>query len=255
MAGDWIKMRTDLLTHPKVVRILSATCPQALRNASEKYRVIGGLHAVWTVFDTHSSDGVLHGYTPELLDNVIGWDGFSRAMEAVGWLLFDGLQTLSLPDFDTHNGQSAKRRGEDQKRKKTSRQSVRNVSADVPDKKRTRDREEIEKKEQEKRTRGKAVNLTAWIAQLDGADAVPADDPLFDWSGKVGIPREWIALAWWAFEGRYTGDGQGAAKGYADWRAVFRNAVKEDWLKLWRVGADGYVLTTAGQQATREMGS
>lgn len=100
--------------------------------------------------------------------------------------------------------------------------------------------------------RAKAVTLAEWIAEV-GTEAVPAADPLFDWAAKVGIPRDWIALAWWAFEGRYTGDGQGAAKTYADWRAVFRNAVKEDWLKLWRVGPDGYVLTTAGQQTQREM--
>lgn len=143
MAGDWIKMRTDLQTHPKIVRILSAT-------STDKFRVIGGLHAVWTVFDTHSTDGVLKGYTPELLDHVIGWQGFSRAMEAVGWLLFDGLETLSLPDFEAHNGQSAKRRCEDQKRKKNSRQSVRNVSANDEDKKRTREEKRREEKKEQK---------------------------------------------------------------------------------------------------------
>ena len=39
----------------------------------------------------------------------------------------------------------------------------------------------------------------------------------------------------------------------ADWRATFRNAVREDWLKLWRKGRDGYFLTTAGEQAAAEM--
>lgn len=145
MAGDWIKVRTDLQSHPKIVRILSAT-------GSDKFRVIGGLHAVWSVFDAHSTDGTLRGYTPDLLDHVIGWNGFSRAMEAVGWLLFDGLETLALPEFDAHNGQSAKRRAEDQKRKKIERnrpQSVRILSADNSDKMRTREREEIEEKKQQ----------------------------------------------------------------------------------------------------------
>ena len=84
MAGDWIKMRIDLQSHPKTVRIMSAT-------GSDKFRVIGGLHAVWSVFDTHSGDGKLRGYTPELLDQIIGWQGFSRAMESVKWLEFDGI--------------------------------------------------------------------------------------------------------------------------------------------------------------------
>ena len=105
----------------------------------------------------------------------------------------------------------------------------------------------------EKKKRSKTCTLTDWIAELGDTDPVPADDPIFDWAAKVGIPRDWIALAWWVFEGRYTGDGQGRAKTYADWRATFRNAVREDWLKLWRAGSDGFVLTTAGQTAQREM--
>jgi hypothetical protein len=126
MAGDWIKMRIDLQSHPKVVRILSAT-------QSDKFRAIGGLHAVWSVFDTHSEDGFLRGYTPENLDHVIGWQGFSSAMIAVDWLRYvDGIG-MEMPEFQEHNGKSAKRRAEDQKRKKIARsspQSVRNVSAE-----------------------------------------------------------------------------------------------------------------------------
>jgi hypothetical protein len=126
MSGDWIKMRSELQSHPKVVRILSAT-------KADKFRVIGGLHAVWAVFDTHSVDGKLAGYTPETMDHIIGWEGFSGAMMAVGWLEYDGVQTLALPEFDEHNGQSAKRRAEDQKRKR----NVRKTSDQSSDKLRT----------------------------------------------------------------------------------------------------------------------
>jgi hypothetical protein len=135
MAGDWIKMRLDLQTHPKVVRILSAT-------KADKFRVIGGLHAVWSVFDTHSSDGRLDGYSPETLDHIIGWHGFAGAMIAVGWLEVDGEEALLLPDFDEHNGKSGKRRAEDQKRKRDDRNSpenVRNLSEAEADGKRTRE--------------------------------------------------------------------------------------------------------------------
>ena len=135
MAADWIKMRIDLQTHPKVVRILSATC-------SDKFRVIGGMHAVWSVFDTHSENGVLQGYTPKLMDQVVGWDGLSQAMIDVGWMAFDGEQTIEMPEFYSHNGQSGKRRAEDQKRKKDARkspQSVRNLSANDDAKNRTRE--------------------------------------------------------------------------------------------------------------------
>lgn len=133
MAADWIKMRVELQTHPKVVRILSAT-------RSDKFRVIGGLHAVWSVFDAHSEDGFLHGYTPETLDHIIGWEGFSSAMVLVGWLNFDGKETLCCPDFIEHNGSSAKRRAEDSKRKRGQRSSdkyVQEMSAEIADKLRT----------------------------------------------------------------------------------------------------------------------
>jgi len=113
MAADWIKMRCELQTHPKVVRILSAT-------NSDKFRVIGGLHAVWSIFDAHSTDGVLLGYKPEAMDAVIGWPGFSKAMIEVEWLSFNG-QAIVMPEFSSHNGQSAKRRAEDQKRKRNGR--------------------------------------------------------------------------------------------------------------------------------------
>lgn len=142
MAGDWIKMRIDLQSHPKVVRILSAMRPHDVLTRTDKFRAIGGLHAVWSVFDTHSEDGCLVGYTPEALDHIIGWEGFSEAMMAVGWMAWDGAETLTLPEFDEHNGQSAKRRAEDSKRKKNNRkspQNVRKMSAEAPDKVRTRE--------------------------------------------------------------------------------------------------------------------
>lgn len=128
MAGDWIKMRIDLQSHPKIVRILSAT-------DSDKFRAIGGLHAVWSIFDTHSEDGVLLGYSAKTLDHVIGWQGFTDAMISVGWVE-EVVGGLVMPGFDEHNGKSGKRRAEDQKRKREGRkcpQPVRNPSENEED--------------------------------------------------------------------------------------------------------------------------
>lgn len=127
MAGDWIKMGKDLLTHPKVVRMSSA-----LR--ADRLRTVGGLFAVWCLFDTHSADGQLPGYTPEALDELVGFPGISSAMEAVGWLSHD-VEGVFLPRFEEHNGQSAKRRAQETDRKR----SERKTSASDADKKRTRE--------------------------------------------------------------------------------------------------------------------
>lgn len=140
MAGDWIKMRADLHTHPKVVRISSA-----LR--ADRLRTVGALHAVWCLFDAHSTDGTLEGYTPEAIDDLIGWPGFAAAMQAVEWLEVSE-DFVSLPRFDEHNGKSAKRRAMETERKRRERvaETSGNVSASDADKKRTREekrREEV----------------------------------------------------------------------------------------------------------------
>lgn len=127
MAGDWIKMRTDLHTHPKVVRMASAL-------KADRLRIVGGLHSAWCLFDVHSVDGFLDGYSPDTLDDLIGFPGFAQAMIAVGWLEYEG-ENLVMPRFDAHNGQSAKRRAQDADRKR----NVRKVSASEADKKETRE--------------------------------------------------------------------------------------------------------------------
>lgn len=137
MAGDWIKMRADLHTHPKVIRMASAL-------KADRLRIVGGLHSAWCLFDVHSVDGLLDGYSADTLDDLIGFPGFSRAMMAVGWLEENG-ESLVMPRFEAHNGQSAKRRAQDADRKR----NVRKASASEADKKRTREekrREDIKDK-------------------------------------------------------------------------------------------------------------
>jgi hypothetical protein len=184
MAGDWIKMRLSLQTHPKIVRILSAT-------KSDKFRAIGGLHAVWSVFDTHSVDGKLYGYTPEALDHIIGWPGFSGAMIEAEWLLFDGAETLMLPDFDEHNGASGKRRAEDQKRKRDSRKSPKDVTDNCgqnADKMRTR--------EEKRREDSKPIKTSSEHSpdgEEDGQDDDRRGEDRRSDSRKKGDPKDYEA--------------------------------------------------------------
>jgi len=159
MAGDWIKMRVDLATSPKVVRMASALC-------ADRLRVIGGLHAVWCLFDVHSTDGQLDGYTLEALDEMIGFSGFGAAMSLVGWLE-DGGDFLCTPRFDEHNGQSAKRRATETERKR----EARKMSAPDADKKRSREekrREDISSTDVEDKSASAQRAKPAVVTQPEG---------------------------------------------------------------------------------------
>ncbi|HDS9360787.1 TPA: Pyocin large subunit [Enterobacter chengduensis] len=158
MAGDWIKMRADLHTHPKVVRMASAL-------KADRLRIVGGLHSAWCLFDVHSVDGLLDGYSADTLDDLIGFPGFSRAMMAVGWLEENG-ESLVMPRFEAHNGQSAKRRAQDADRKR----NVRKASASEADKKRTREekrREDIKDKPHIRGEQKSSVDNSAGVGEPD----------------------------------------------------------------------------------------
>ena len=171
MAGDWIKMRTVLQTSPKVVRIASAL-------KADRLKTVGGLYAVWCLFDAHSEDGRLSGYTPEVLDEMIGWDGFSRALEAVRWLTISP-EFLELPDFEIHNGQSAKRRAQEADRKRESRKT----SASKADKSVTR-----EEKRREDITNTSSEVLAGQTSRKKFAKPT-LDELITEFTGKVTHPE------------------------------------------------------------------
>lgn len=125
MAGEWIKMRTNLWDDPRVSRLCDITDqPEAM--------VIGGLYWLWAMADEHSEDGFLPGLTLRAVDRKTCVIGLGAALVDIGWLeeQDDGLRVVN---FDDHNGGSAKRRSMDAKRKAT----VRKVSASDADKKTT----------------------------------------------------------------------------------------------------------------------
>src|SRR5690606_11635913 len=70
---------------------------------------VGKLLRVWRWFDQHTEEGNACNVTPALLDRIIGVTGFCEAMANVDWLVItDG--GVELPNFDRHNGTTAKRR-------------------------------------------------------------------------------------------------------------------------------------------------
>jgi len=109
MAGDWIKMEACT---PEKSEVLAITVRMGWDDAD---KTIGVLFRVWRWFDQHTTDGNAHSVTSALLDRIIGVTGFCNAMEYVGWLVIhdDG---LTLPNFEFHNGKTAKSRAQGAKR-------------------------------------------------------------------------------------------------------------------------------------------
>jgi hypothetical protein len=104
MATRWIKLR-DLRNHPKV-RLL------ATRLGVHKNTVIGALAGLWHDCDQFAKDDRMD-LTPELIDEEAGIPGFANALSSswCEWLIIeDGF--VVLPDYEEHNGSTAKSRCE-----------------------------------------------------------------------------------------------------------------------------------------------
>jgi hypothetical protein len=110
MAGDWIKMRSDLHTDPAVIGI-------ACLLEIDEDTVVGKLLRVWAwvdaqgVIDRDKSHGgsVTVSVTASWVDRCAQRPGFAAAMVAAGWLEDIG-SAVRFPRFDRHNGQTAKER-------------------------------------------------------------------------------------------------------------------------------------------------
>lgn len=102
MAGDWIKLDTHIFDKPEVVAIADEL-------GEPETHVVGCLAWVWAWFDRHTEDGNAASVTKAFLNRRVGVTGFAEAMEKVGWLEATN-NGLIMPNFDAHNGKSAKKR-------------------------------------------------------------------------------------------------------------------------------------------------
>lgn len=93
------------------------------------------------------------------------------------------------------------------------------------------------------------VGISEWLTSLsDQQDAIPSDDPIFEYARKVGVPIDFLEVSWQ----RFVQDMTERDVRKSNWRAHYRNAVKGNWFKLWWFAPDGDCrLTTVGEQARR----
>ncbi len=102
MAGDWIKMRTDLHDDPAVVGI-------ALATGLDAHAVVGRLHRLWSWADKHTVDGIARNITDEWIDALVSCPNFSKLMRKNGWLRIKK-RGIEIPNFEVHNGETGKQR-------------------------------------------------------------------------------------------------------------------------------------------------
>lgn len=116
MAGDWIKFETSTSDKPEVWAMAQSL-------GIDADAVVGKLLRVWAWFDQQTQEGnavgngasVTSSVTKALLDRRVGVSGFCDSMILSGWMADDG-QSLTLPNFDRHNGKTAKTRAMTAKR-------------------------------------------------------------------------------------------------------------------------------------------
>jgi hypothetical protein len=157
MAGDWIKMRVDLDKDPAVISISTDL------NVTE-CAVVGMLHRLWSWADAHARNGHVAGVTKKWIDRYVCHDGVADALEKVGWLREEN-GGITFPNFDRHNGQSAKKRAVDARRQCEHRENKsRNTSLNVRDKSVTRE----EKRREEKSFSASPLNSSLGL-QIEGA--------------------------------------------------------------------------------------
>jgi len=104
----------------------------------------------------------------------------------------------------------------------------------------------------------KKLTFVAWMERMRilGDKPITPYKPVWEAAKALGIPDDWIEMAWIRFADSYTNSPDRAKKRYIDWRRTFLNAVTNNWLGLWYFRDGVPHLTTAGVQAdilTREV--
>lgn len=108
MAGDWIKFEIGTPDKPEVWEIAAAL-------EIDPDAVVGKLLRVWSWFDQHTETGNARSVTKMLLDRSVGVTGFCDALIASGWM-YEDQGEITLPNFERHNGKTAKKRAVTAKR-------------------------------------------------------------------------------------------------------------------------------------------
>lgn len=102
MAGDWIKVEHVTPDKPEIVELAEIL-------SIDQDAAFGKLIRFWIWADQQSVSGDALAVTATFIDRLTNCSGFASGLLKVGWLISRNSR-YSVPNFDRHNGQSAKGR-------------------------------------------------------------------------------------------------------------------------------------------------
>lgn len=130
MSSNWIKVEHATPDKPEIAQMAEIL-------GIDQDAAFGKCVRLWMWADQQSVDGNALSVTSAFLDRIVFCNGFAKALVKVGWL--DGRDgRLSIPNFDRHNGQSAKKRAQTTKRVSQHRNAA-SVTSALPDKREIRE--------------------------------------------------------------------------------------------------------------------
>jgi hypothetical protein len=205
MAGDWIKVEINTPDKPEVLAMAESL-------EIDPDAVFGKLFRVWSWFDQQSLNGNAGSVTGNALkrfiDRLVALQGFADCMQKAGWLSDSG-----VPNFDRHNGESAKKRALTNKRVKRLRNDD-SVTKALPEKRRE------EKKEKHIRTSSKRGEKTPL------PEGFGLSERVIDWAKREGFGNLQAHLD----NFRLTAAANDYR--YADWDAALMKAIRGNWARV-----------------------
>lgn len=268
MAGDWLKFEINTPEKPEV---LSITVDMGWDDPD---LVVGKLLRLWRWFDQHTENGNADNVTLALLDRIIGVTGFCEAVAKVGWLIVTEAG-IELPNFERHNGKTAKNRALTAKRvanhksnaKGNDKGNAASVTSALPREEKRREdiyippnpqggeagaeENPVSSADQKaKRERKPRIQLKTFLEQCRqaGEPIISEYRPLLEYVEACGLPMDMVQLCWDNFKREFLREN--AARLQADWRRHFLNYITKNYYRLWYVKEDGtFELTSQGRQA------
>lgn len=241
MAGEWIKVRTNLWDDPRVSQLCDLTgSPEAM--------IVGALYWLWASADEHTETGLMPGLSLGAIDRKTGVKGLGAALVTIGWVE-DSPEGVIICRFGEHNGVSAKTRAQTAKRVSNHKGNAKVTQAALPEQQDSvstalpREEKRREDKEEKAKSKADAAPRARKPAKFPLPDGFALSDSIIAWAAKNGHGNLQAHFDSFIRKARANG------YAYADWDQALQNAIVDDWAKLKAPQARG---SPAGYQTATE---